>query len=136
MDSNNTRARKKNEWRKNKEAFDHIIGDPFSLDGKEGAYITLKKTSTVGSIDVLKGESKGRVEVQKPSLTDFFCDVDLIIREVIDDPIMLDRFFWTYIMGSEDIDAKTRNKLEQKLGKLFRLRGISPIQKYFTVITR
>jgi hypothetical protein len=134
MDSNKHRAKKKQELAKNKRAFNEIIGDPFSDDGQDGVYNQLHQSSSISSIEGSYGESPGIVYAGKPSVLDFFCDVDMVIRDVIENTKLREEFGLIYFQYELTIwDDNRRNKYEQLIGKELLRRGISPIKRYFTV---
>jgi hypothetical protein len=140
VDSNKTRNNRKQESNKNRRAFEEILGNPFT-DAPQGIYQTLKFSSSISSVEGTYGEGEGTACSEKPSIVDFRCDVDLIIREVVPDDILRVKFYITYVMEqiTSDLsitDKKVRNSLEQKMGKLFRTRGLSPVKRYFTVTRR
>lgn len=132
-DTNKTRAKQKNEERKNKEAFIEIIGDPFKSEPIEGCYLTLQSRSAISSIEEKLGQSVGTVNAAKPSTSDFFCDVENVIRDSVPKDLH-DSFILCYFEGDDKAVSKGWNKrFEQIVGKLLRVRGISPIKRYFTV---
>jgi hypothetical protein len=130
MDSNKTRLKQKREKEKNKAAFVAIIGDPYN--DIDGIYITLHGRSSISSIEANFGEATETVNPCKPSVSDFFCDVENALRDAIPNAVFGD-FTFTYFGGMDLLSKKTRNQLEQKVGKLLRTRGIYPVKRYFTV---
>jgi hypothetical protein len=138
MDTNITRVKKKREWAKYKKAFDEIIGDPFAPEPIDGVYNTLHSSSSISSIEGSFGEAEGTIDTSKPTVLDFFCDVDNALSACIHDSLTMDKFVWTYVFGVTDNPTHTlpkglRNQLEQQIGKLLLMRGISPVKRYFTV---
>lgn len=125
------------EFKFNKNAFDDVIGDPFGHpEPVQGNYMRLQSRS---SIMVAKNDfDSGHAtrNAAQPSPTDFFCDVDRIVKLGLDDDKLVEKFYATYIYESEDglFTARERSKMEQTLGKLFRKHKISPVTKYFQTI--
>jgi hypothetical protein len=141
MDTNSTRVKKKKDWTKNKQAFDQILGDPFAPEPVDGIYNTLHNSSSISSIEGTFGEAEGTVDTSKPTVLDFFCDVDMVVDACINDRFIRDKFYWTYVFGYTDEPERTlpkglRNSLEQQIGKVLLSRGIAPIKRYFTVTKR
>jgi len=122
--------RRKKEEARNKLAFTEILGDPF-LD-IDGAYTTLHFRSSISSIENNYGDTKETVSAAKPSVSDFFCDVENVVNTVIEDKSLLDRFFSTYFYDIQELSKEQCRHLEQRIGRIFRARGISPIKRYFT----
>lgn len=130
-DSNPTRDRRA----KNKKAFDEILGDPYSEDNLEGWYNILKARSSI--VTLAFDDTHGTSNPARPTPLDFFCDVEAVIHKTIDDPILLDKFIQTYIIGEIGlIETKQRAYLEQKIGSMFRSNKyrISPVKKYFIAV--
>lgn len=131
MDSNPTRARRADEYRFNKAAFDEVIGDPFSddEDRQEGSYPRFKRKGL--KVQQINDLGHGSVNPARPLFSDFFVDVENIVEEVITDPEQLGRFWETYLYEEPVLTPEERNLLEQRLGKKFRLRGLIPVKNYF-----
>lgn len=133
MDSNKTRVRQKKEEAKNLSAFLEIIGDPYR--DIDGVYNTLHNRSSMGSIEDKLGQPVENISAAKPSLSDFFCDVENAVKDVIPSNYLED-FFSAYFDGNGWIHKHIRKQFEQSLGKVLRSRGIYPVKRYFTVNTR
>jgi hypothetical protein len=143
-------GKKKNQsevWSKNKSAFTEVMGDPYAKpDPIEGQYSYLKNRS---SISVASKEEAPSVSINeaRPSVVDFFCDVEAAI---IDGMLIFARswrepdeclfvFHTTYITEDDNyykFDQGERNKIEQIIGRIFRERDMSPVRKYFSAIRR
>lgn len=138
-DSNPTRRRAA----VNKEAFDDVLGDPFSKHEVDGHYNKLRYRSILSATKSSFGESKVTIHPAKPNAIDFVCDVEKAIEDLLgDDPKLLAAFIETYITGDEEdianssITQQERIYLEQRLGKLFLARGLSPVVRYFSIVNR
>jgi hypothetical protein len=116
----------------NRRAFVDIFGDPFALpESIEGQYQRLKSRGLRDSLGHL-GKSKTTKNLASPSPVDFFCDVDKIVKgELSDDEYR--RFVDTYLLENEppSLNQNERNYIEQRLGKMFLKRGVSPVIRYF-----
>jgi len=108
----------------NKIAFDEIID----------WYIQLKTNTTLSSIDFSKGEQESPNPI-KPNSSDFFIDVEHTIRNVLFNNHILTKFYETYILGNDTL-GKQKTWIEQKIGKEFRKRNISPLGEYFKTMRR
>lgn len=132
-DSNKTRLRKKKEQQLNKEAFYEIVGNPSS--DVDGIYFTIQQRSSMGTIEAKIGQMTETANPLKPSISDFICDVENAIEDVCDNAISLAQFYSTF--GSPGkrppFSKMEKNQIIQKVGKLLRMRGISPVKRYFTV---
>jgi hypothetical protein len=138
MDSNVTRYRYNQQYALNKAAFEDVIGDPFAHpEPIQGQYITLRTRS---SIMIAKNSDEGKATKNPatPNIIDFFCDVERIVKRVLKDEALFDKFMDTYIyQTTEDAFTKEeRSRLEQQIGKLFIAYKISPVAKYFKVIRK
>lgn len=128
----------------NKTAMDDVIGDPYSKqDDRDGHYNKLRYRSILSATKSSFGESKVTLHPAKPNAIDFCCDVEAVILKVLgDDPELLAAFIETYITGDEEtiqnskITQQERVYLEQRLGRMFLVHGISPVVRYFAVIKR
>jgi hypothetical protein len=144
-DSNKTREEKNRRKAIYKAAFVEVLGDPWQEDC-EGAYNILSRRSAITVVESQFGLSPTTPNAARPLSMDFFCDVESVLHEVLDDMYSdgkpaLERFKITY--GNGDIDdpdalsgrvgaSSQRNIIEQKIGKLLWVRGISPVKKYFS----
>src|ERR1035441_5056659 len=102
MDTNLTRVKKKKDWTKNKQAFDQILGDPFAPEPIDGIYNILHNSSSISSIEGTFGEQEGTIDTSKPTVLDFFCDVDMVVDSCINDRFIRDKFYWTYVFGRSE----------------------------------
>lgn len=124
------------EFRYNKVAFEDVIGDPYAkpepIDGK---YFTLARRSTINVMDNNFDLGKGTRNAAQPSVIDFFCDVDRTLTDTLTSAEMT-KFMEVYVLESnpDALTPKERLQIEQKLGKLFRNRKLSPVTKYFKTI--
>jgi hypothetical protein len=124
----------------NKNAFDEVIGDPFKVDREgnrtpqEGELQRLKRRST---IMVARNDfDSGRItrNTASPRPDDFYIDVERAVdHHFAGDLDALTKFEETYILESTEDHYTPRQRMwiEQKLGKLFRERRISPVHDYF-----
>lgn len=134
-DTNPTRARAA----RNKKAFDDVIGDALSdEDTRQGHYPRLRHRSLLQASRPNLDETAGRIIASKPNAIDFCVDVESVLTEVLgNDPALLDDFLDTYITGDEEsiknsnISQTERSYIEQRMGRLFLTRGLSPVAKYF-----
>lgn len=135
-DTNPTRARA----RKHREAFEDVIGDPYTLESIEGNYIRFRFRSILSASRANIGEGQTTSNPCKPNTVDFCCDVERVIRDVLPESDGLyQRFLDQYIHLNEpdnSISLDERNYLEQRMGRLFVVRGLSPVHKYFSVVKR
>lgn len=124
------------QFRFNKIAFEDVIGDPFAKpEPIDGQYFTLARRSTINVMDNNFDLGKGTRNAAQPSVIDFFCDVDRAIGDGLSEEERT-KFFEVYVLESwpDALTPKERMKIEQKLGKLFRNRKLSPVTKYFKTI--
>jgi DNA-binding phage protein len=123
---------------KNRKAFEDILGDPFAMpDSIDGHYHRMKFRSLLMAAKFDFDEGTVTANSAKPTAVDFYCDVELMVREVITDEESFMKFIETYLTkpdGLTDLTAIERDFYEQRLGRMFRARGISPVAKYFTAI--
>lgn len=120
----------------NKIAFDDVIGDPFAKpEPIDGQYFTLSRRSTINVMDNNFDLGKGTRNAAQPSVIDFFCDVERTIGDALTSEEKT-KFFEVYVLESrpDALTPKERMQIEQKLGKLFRNRKLSPVTKYFKTI--
>jgi hypothetical protein len=124
------------QFRYNKIAFDDVIGDPFAKpEPIDGQFFTLSRRSTINVMDNNFDLGKGTRNAAQPSVIDFFCDVERAITDTLDEE-GAQKFRDTYVTGDKEdaLTPKERMQIEQKLGKLFRNRKLSPVTKYFKTI--
>lgn len=117
----------------NRRAFEDIFGNPNSFpEPILGAYQTLKGRGLIAAMKTNFDEGKATRNAATPTLMDFFCDVDNIVTRNLT-PDEVKKFLKTYIY--EDTKGtftdQERQSIEQKLGRLFRARKISPTSRYF-----
>jgi len=136
-------------WSRNKNAFDQIIGDPYSKpEPIEGHYATLKSRSSIAIAAPKETSSPEAVNEARPGIVDFFCDVEAAVqdgikvfsrswREGYAEALFV--FMTTYITeddGYYKFNQRERSKIEQIVGRIFVERNISPVRRYFTAIRR
>jgi hypothetical protein len=124
-------------WHRNKMAFDSIIGDPYSKpDPIQGHYAMLKGRSTISIVGGEQQTSPSPVNRAKPSVIDFFVDVDAAVEDgmsTIEGGFTV--FLNTYIYeDGKTFNQKERAKVEQLIGNILVERKIFPLTKYFTTI--
>lgn len=80
-------------------------------------------------------EGKATRNPATPNIIDFFCDVENIVSRNLDHAEQI-KFAETYIYecGPNQFTDKERSDIEQKLGRLFRARKISPASRYFKTV--
>jgi hypothetical protein len=124
---------KKNKFAENRRAFVDVFGDPKAQpEAIPGQYQTLKSRGNMASALGNIGEGKTTKNMASPCIVDFFCDVDKVVRlELNDEEYKLFAKTYIYEVESGGLTDNERNNIEQRLGKLFRLRGISPVVRYF-----
>jgi hypothetical protein len=136
-DSNVPRARASERFRKNKAAFDEIIGDPFSYpEPIYGQYHLLKRRSSISAAKTNFDEGRTTSNKARPSIVDFFCDVERTVEKALIEKNLLIKFADTYITEITEaaFTPDERKDIEQIVGKAFRDHGISPVRIYFTTI--
>jgi len=124
------------QFRYNKIAFEDVIGDPFAKpEAVPGQYFLMSRRSTIGVMDNNFDLGKGTRNAAQPSATDFFCDVEKTVEQALT-PDELQKFYDTYVteIREDAFTPKERMQIEQKLGKLFRNRKLSPVTKYFKTL--
>ena len=124
---------KKPKYAENRRAFVDVFGDPSAQpDAIPGQYQTLKSRGNMASALGNIGEGKSTKNLASPCIVDFFCDVDKVVRLELN-PAEKQLFDETFIYEEESggLNLNERNNIEQRLGRLFRLRGISPVVRYF-----
>jgi hypothetical protein len=137
-DSNVSRERSRERFLANKRAFDDVIGDPYAYPLPiTGHYITLKSRSSIAAMNNNFDEGKATRNPATPNIIDFFCDVERILTLNLQTEVEVGKFTRTYITEDdlgEIFTAPERTKLEQEIGKAFRVYSIAPVSKYFTTI--
>lgn len=108
----------------NKMAFDEVIE----------WYMTLRTRSSVSVLEYDKDCSSSPNRA-KPNPSDFFCDVEHSINTVIEKN-MLQKVLQQYIIGIDVLDNDQKSWIEQRIGSIFRKRGLYPVHKYFTSIRK
>lgn len=134
MDSNHSRALARERFIDNKLAFDDIIGDPFAWpEPVMGQYAKLKNRSSI--IVTRNSFDEGQITINpaRPNVIDFFCDVEHAIASVVL-PEDLQNFVDTYIteVSTTIYTPQERSRIEQRVGKVFRQRKLTPVARYFT----
>lgn len=109
---------------KNRKAFDDVITH----------YETCKYKSLVKVMDTSK-DNFGTPNNAAPSVLDFICDVEQVIEAIVPKNL-LQNFTQTYIMGYEELDQQQKNNFEQRIGRLFIVRCIWPVNKYFFALRK
>jgi len=100
------------------------------------AYETMRYCSPVSIMDTSK-EVSGTINGATPTPLDFFCDVETQINTIIADKLIQTKLWNTYVFGGDNTLSKSqKNYYEQRIGKLFILRSIWPIAKYFRTIKK
>lgn len=124
------------QFRFNKIAFDDVIGDPFAKpEPIDGQYFLLARRSTINVMDNNFDLGKGTRNAAQPSVVDFYCDVDRVLTGALSVE-EFDKFRDTYVteVRTDALTPKERMQIEQRIGKLFRQRKLSPVSKYFKTI--
>lgn len=121
----------------NRLAFVDVLGDPTATpEPIPGHYQTLKSRGLVAALQTNFDEGKGTRNPATPSLLDFFCDVELILNDLLSESERT-KFHNTYILEEEtQFTTQERKKIEDRLGRAFRSKGISPVRRYFKVLRR
>lgn len=110
---------------KNKRAFEDVLE----------AYESMKYRSSISAMDDSK-ETRTAVNPAKPSNSDFVCDVENTILSIVKTKELLTKIINAYIMGSEELSKSRSNSYEQRIGHLFIIRSIWPINRYFIAVRR
>lgn len=120
----------------NKAAFDEVLGDPFADPEKDGWYNIFKWRGVIGSARY-SDDGHTTATPGRPSQTDFFVDVENIVKRIVGQRL-IDKFANTYMLGETEEDkiltGLQRDELEQRIGRAFRVHGISPVSQYFTTV--
>ena len=130
-------GRRSRRWALNKMAFDEVIGDPYGYpEPIQGHYALLKSRSTI-SVGGTEQKSPSPVNQARPSVVDFFVDIDSAIEDgmsTIGDEA-LSVFLNTYMYETgKTFNQKERAKVEQLIGNILVERKIFPLRSYFTTI--
>jgi hypothetical protein len=81
--------------------------------------------------------NQGTINNATPTPLDFFCDVETQMQKIVEDKVVIDKIWNTYVFGGDNILSKSRqNYYEQRIGRLFILRSIWPLGKYFRTIKK
>jgi hypothetical protein len=112
-----------NRRNKYKKAFNSVIN----------AYIAMHSRSLTKALD-FEDFNPGNPNPIQPTVLDFICDVDKTISKVIKDKLTLRRFNYTFYVGEPKLDKEQISYFEQKLGQMFIVRHLWPVDKYFKVI--
>jgi hypothetical protein len=136
-DTNPTRTR----YAHNREAFVEVFGDPTAADEETpGYYNSLRVRSSIRAAKNNFDEGRGTSNPARPNVIDFCCDVESAIKSVIKERNLLIKFQKTYIndfiTDTQELKQEERIDLEQRIGRLLLVRGISPVARYFTSIRK
>ena len=132
-DSNTSRAEGKARFQRNKVAFEEVFGNPFiKPEPLQGHYLRFKTRSPVGALEY-SDDTHATKNPCSPSISDFFCDVEKIVLDVMQSQTSYERFMKTYIYDEDDtiFSAKTRQQIEQEVGAALLAKRISPVLNYF-----
>ncbi len=83
------------------------------------------------------GETHGTRKAYKPTRLDFICDVELVAKRALKHSAKLTRIFQKAIVEESGeqwtaVPAKTRNKIEEVVGKNLNQAGMYPLSRYFS----
>lgn len=139
QNNHNTTIERRN---RNRNAFVEVLGDPGEekrrIEPVDGWYHTFKTKSTIAAMRNNFDQSATSRNPAAPSVLDFFCDVESIIKTAITEAKQLAEFWKTFVTGEEAeaewLTPSVKNRLQQKIGRLFIKRHISPVHKYFISI--
>ena len=132
-DSNLSRVDSKARFQRNKAAFEEVFGNPFfKPEPLQGHYQGLLARSSIQPTDYTT-EGIGTKNPCQPSLADFSCDIEAVIKLVMLNNSGYERFMKTYIYDDDAtlFDAKARQQIEQEIGAVLLKRKISPVLGYF-----
>jgi hypothetical protein len=143
---NNGNSNQRERLARNKEAYDEVIGDPYSKHDIVGQYISLRTRSSIKAVD--NGSTDGCIgtaNTARPNVVDFVCDVEAAIEDGLRRYIessyhssleSLERaFIATYLTcEGEYLNQRQRSDIEQIIGQLLIARKISPVVRYFTAL--
>lgn len=138
-DTNSTRIVTRDQAAINRGAFQEIFGDPFAKEPVLGHYQESKKsTSTLVAAKMDFDSGHATNNPARPSITDFFCDVERIAQIALPDEASVAKFSDTYIneTSTTAYTLKERHELEQYIGRLFIAYGISPVSRYFRTVRK
>jgi hypothetical protein len=126
---------------RNRTAFVEVLGDPGeekrNIEPVDGWYQTFKTRGTIAAMRNNFDQSATSRNPAAPSVLDFFCDVESSIKAALTDEELLNKFWKTFVTGestSEWLDPQLKDRLQQKIGRLFVKRRISPVHRYFISI--
>lgn len=119
----------------NRQAFIDVFGDPFAKpEPIPGQYQLLKSRGVVAAMKNNFDEGKATRNPARPSLMDFFCDVENLITRNLNSEHQ-GKFNEAYLYEVEGaLTNKERYGIEQKVGRLLRARKISPVSRYFKTV--
>lgn len=95
------------------------------------SYTIIRMNSVVKAMDT-SDVSGGTPNPATPSTIDFVCDVDNVIKKQVDDG----RFYQVFVDGTDEYSKEQKFKYEQLVGRMFVVRQLWPVKKYFTVQRR
>lgn len=78
--------------------------------------------------------SGGSSNPARPSASDFVCDVEKTITDIVKDDAMIRKVVNTFLWGKEELDKEQQNYYEQQIGWAFRKRNIWPTANYFRTV--
>lgn len=107
---------------KYKKAFNSVIN----------AYINMRSTSLTKALD-FEDFNPGNPNPIQPTVIDFLCDVDNAISKIIKDKQTLRLFNYTFFIGEDKLNKEKKEEIIESLGRMFMVRGLWPIDKYFKV---
>jgi hypothetical protein len=119
----------------NRQAFVDVFGDPFAKPEEiVGQYQMLKSRGLIAAMRNNFDEGKATRNSATPSSLDFFIDVENIVERNLSESDQV-LFQEAYLFENKNaLTTKERSAIEQKLGRLFRARKISPVSRYFKTI--
>lgn len=135
-DTNRNRAKAKTLEAKHRAAFREVFGNPYTQPVSTlGTYQELKKAAGRIKSAKLGDETHGNYNPARPTVSDFFCDVENITTIALPDEAAVKRFTDTYLheLTTTAYTKEERRSLEEMIGRLFIAYGIVPVSKYFQV---
>lgn len=122
----------------NRRAFIDVFGDPsVKPEAMVGYYQTLKGRGLIQAMKNNFDEGKATRNPASPIAMDFFCDVDRVVSDTLTEDER-ERFIDVYIEESDEhsLNKQQRTDIEQRIGRVLREKGVSPVRKYFTTVRR
>lgn len=121
-----------------KQAFAEVFGDPYAEpEQRVGQYQTYKGRGLIQAMKNNFDEGKATRNPASPIAMDFFCDVDRVVSDTLTEDER-ERFIDVYIEESDEhsLNKQQRTDIEQRIGRVLREKGVSPVRKYFTTVRR